>query len=69
MINQPSLFVLKSVLPSDLIYYIDEFIPFHKKKKKTPSPSLQKELSKIQNMKLKGISNMYMKDLYEFVLD
>jgi hypothetical protein len=67
--NQPSLFVLRSIFPSELISYIDQFIPFRKKIKKTTSPSLQKELYKIQNMKLKGVSNMYMKDLYEFLLD
>lgn len=67
--NQPSLFVLKSVLPEDIVTYIDNFIPFRKKIKKEYSPSLQKELTKIQNMKLKGLNNMYMKNLYDFVLD
>lgn len=67
--NQPSLFVLKSILPEDVVMYIDTFIPYYKKQKPKHSPSLQKELTKIQNMKLKGLNNMYMKNLYDFVLD
>ena len=67
--KQPSLFVLKSILPEDIVTYIDNFLPYPKKQKKVYSPSLQKELIKIQNMKLKGLNNMYMKNLYDFVLD
>lgn len=67
--HQPSLFVLKSIFPEDIVIYIDKFIPYYKKQKTTYSPSLQKELTKIQNMKLKGLNNMYMKNLYDFVLD
>lgn len=67
--KQASLFVLKSILPEDVVMYIDTFIPRYKKQKPTYSPSLQKELTKIQNMKLKGISNTYLKNFYDFVLD
>lgn len=67
--NQPSLFVLKSLFPEDIVTYIDTFIPYYKKKKEQCSPSLQRELTKIQNMKLKGISNTYLKNFYDFVLD
>ncbi len=67
--HQPSLFVLKSVLPSDVVTYIDKFLPYQKKQKIIHSPSLQRELTKIQNMKLKGLNNMYMKNLYDFLLD
>jgi len=67
--HQPSLFVLKSILPDDLVTYIDKFLPYYKKQKKSCSPSLQKELTKIQNMKLKGLNNMYMKNFCDFVLD
>lgn len=67
--NQPSLFVLKSLFPEDVVTYIDTFFPYYKKQKPKHSPSLQKELTKIQNMKLKGIRHTYLKDLYDFVLD
>lgn len=67
--RQPSLFVLKSILPGDIVTHIDKFLPYPKKQKIIHSPSLQKELTKIQNMKLKGLNNMYMKNLYDFVLD
>ncbi len=67
--HQPSLFVLKSIFPEDVVMFIDTFIPYFKKEKPKYSPSLQKELTKIQNMKLKGISNTYLKNFYDFVLD
>lgn len=67
--HQPSIFVLKSILPTDIVTHIDNFLPYPKKQKKVYSPSLQKELTKIQNMRLKGLNNMYMKNLYDFVLD
>jgi len=40
-------------------------------KRQTPSssPSLQKELTRIQTMKLKGKSAMYMRELEDFMLD
>ena len=36
---------------------------------KTPSPSLQRELAKIQKICLKGKSAMYMNELDDFCLD
>lgn len=56
-------------LPDDVLRYILRFIPEPPKKKKSISPSFQKELHKIQNMTLKGKNNMYMRDLEDFLLD
>jgi hypothetical protein len=62
--------LLSSLLPDDLIYVIDKFFPYPKKKKTLEvSPSMQKELKKIQIIKLKNKSSMYMKDLEDFCLD
>jgi hypothetical protein len=65
----PSLYVLNQVLPMDVVREIDKFFPYPKKKKESISPSMQKELQKIQTLNLRGKSNMYMKDLIDFVLD
>lgn len=55
--------------PLDLFNLILSYMPKYKKNKKEVSPSLQKQLTKIQSMKLKGKSAMYMKELEDFCLD
>ena len=58
------------ILPDDILRHILRFIPEPPKKKRNSiSPSLQKELHKIQKMTLKGKNNMYMRDLEDFLLD
>jgi hypothetical protein len=59
--------LLSSLLPSDVIWVIDSFFPNPKKKK--VSPSMQKELKKIQNMFIRNKPTMYMRDLEDFCLD
>ena len=56
-------------LPDDILHHILRFIPTPPKKKKSVSPSFQKELYKLQKMTLKGKNNMYMRDLEDFLLD
>ncbi len=65
----PSLYVLNQILPMDVVREIDKFFPYPKKKKESVSPSMQKELHKIQTITLYGKSPMYMKGLIDFVLD
>ena len=65
----PSLYVLNQVLPMDVVREIDKYFPYPKKKKQSVSPSMQKELQKIQTLNLRGKTGMYMKDLIDFVLD
>jgi hypothetical protein len=69
--NSPSsAFVLQSILPRDVVDVIDSFIPRPvKKKKEQISPSMQKELHKLQTITLKGKNGMYMRDFEEFCLD
>jgi hypothetical protein len=67
--HQPSLYVLSSVMSFDIVYIIDSFMPYPNKKKERISPSLQKELIKIQNLRLKGLKNTYLKDFEHFCLD
>lgn len=66
--NKPCIF---KDLPDDVLRHIMTFIPppTPKKKRESMSPSMQKELYKIQNITLKGKNNMYMRDLEDFLLD
>jgi len=63
---------IEKLLPLDVIWYISTFVP-HREKRQTTytygNPTLQKELKKLQTMKLKGKSEFYMRDLEEFMLD
>lgn len=58
--------------PPSLLHEIYKFVP--KTESKSPpsyhsSPVFQKDMKKIQNLKLKGKSEMYLRDLEDFVLD
>jgi hypothetical protein len=57
-------------LPADVLRVIYSYVP-HKPKVKTPegSPSLQKELSRLQSKFLSGKSAMFMYELDDFMLD
>jgi hypothetical protein len=57
-------------LPAEIVRHIYSFLPYPPKKK-TPaqSPSLQKELERIQAAPMKGTSAMFLKDLGAFCLD
>ena len=61
---------IELLFPEDIVKHIYSFIPYPKKQTSpNTSPSLQKELQKIQSIKLTGKSAMYMKDLEDFLLD
>lgn len=69
MRNQ-NLKLLYPFLPDDVIGVIDKFFEYPKKKKNIQiSPSMQKELKKIQTIYIRNKPVMYMKDLLDFVLD
>ena len=53
--------------PANLVKIIIAYLP--KESKKEISPSLQKQLKKIQSITLKGKSAMYLKDFEDFCLD
>lgn len=55
-------------LPEEIVKHIYSFVPYPKKPKIKESPSLQKELTKIQSAELKGKSAMYMRGLDDFCL-
>jgi len=61
---------IEKIFPENVIRYIYTFVP-HLEKIPTPktSPSLEKQLRRIQTISLKGKGSMYMQDLEDFVLD
>jgi hypothetical protein len=70
MIKQSPAYIFEPILPLDIVYVINSFLPKPvKPKKKQVSPSFQKELQKIQSVELKGKSGMFMRDLEDFLLD
>jgi hypothetical protein len=62
-------YILYDILPLDLVYVINSYLPKVSKKKKEVSPSMQKQLTKIQTVFLKGKCGMYMRELVDFCLD
>lgn len=70
MLKDSPAYELEPILPLDLVYVIHTFLPKPvKEKKKEVSPSLEKELRRVQRMKLKGKNSMYMRNLEDFLLD
>ena len=60
---------ITNTLPVDIIMHIYSFVPHNDKKRekeKIISHSCRKDLKAIQNLKLKGINNMYMRDIEDW---
>jgi len=67
--RNPYIQVLDRILPQDLIYVIDSYFEYPKKKKNiSVSPSLQRQLQKIQTSPTRKLA-MYMRGLEDFCLD
>jgi hypothetical protein len=60
----------QELLPNEIVMIIHSYVPYPKKQKSQEvSPSLQKELMRIQTKILHGKTGMYMKDFTDFCLD
>jgi hypothetical protein len=59
---------VKDKLPDDIVNLIMTYLP-KKKKKGHVSPSLQRELEKLQKLTLKGMNGMYLREFSAFVMD
>jgi len=59
---------VKDKLPDDIVNLIMTYLP-KKKKKGHVSPSLQRELEKLQKLALKGMNGMYLREFSAFVMD
>ena len=61
---------LELQLPPEIVHIVYTFLPpIPKQPPKTPSPQMEKDLRKIQTMSLKGLNEMYLRDLEDFLLD
>lgn len=60
---------IERLLPSEVLHRIYQYVPHEKKESPRHSPTLQKELTKIQNSPMTGKSATYMKGLDDFCLD
>jgi hypothetical protein len=60
---------IERIFPTDVLKHIYSFVPYERERKPSHSPTLQKELQKIQSCTLKGKSGTYMKGLDDFCLD
>lgn len=59
---------IQKLLPSEIVWLINTYVPPYEKTP-PPSPGLQEQLKKIQNMHIKGLDSNYMYDLEDFLLD
>jgi hypothetical protein len=59
---------VKDKLPDDIVNLIMTYLP-KKKKKGHVSPSLQRELEKLQKLTIKGMNGMYLREFSAFVID
>jgi hypothetical protein len=59
---------IERMFPSEVLHRIYQFVPHEKKESPRHSPTLQKELTKLQNSPKCRKSAMYMKDLDDFCL-
>jgi len=59
---------VKDKLPDDIVNLIMTYLP-KKKKKGHVSPSLQRELEKLQKLTIKGMNGMYLREFSAFVMD
>lgn len=60
--------MIEKKLSPEILHHIYEFVP-HLHKEEQFSPSLQRELFRIQNLRLNGKDSTYMRGLIDFTLD
>jgi hypothetical protein len=60
---------IQDLLSVDLVRHIQRFVPHLSKKKSPPtSPSLQRELERLQRSPLRGVNEMYLRGFDDFIL-
>ena len=62
---------VEALFPVAIVKHIESFVPHTPKPKKTPpvTPEMERDLRRIQAKLLKGKSQMYMRDLEDFILE
>ena len=61
--------ILIDAMNEDVVRLISRFVGYPKKKKTKYSPTLQKELMKLQNSPFLGTDPMYLREFDDFILD
>ena len=60
---------IASLFPQSVVDLIHSFVPKNPKPKTpNPSPAMERDLRRIQNTILKGKSEMFLRDLEDFIL-
>ena len=65
----PDEIIQKYNVPDVITSLILTYLSPKPRRKKQVSPSIQRELDKVQKLKLKGVNNMYLRDFSDFLLD
>jgi hypothetical protein len=60
---------IKDTIPDDIVGVIESFLPKRSKKRKIFKQSIQREIEKLQKLKLKGMNNMFLKEFGDLVID
>jgi hypothetical protein len=60
---------IKDKIPDDIVGVIESFMPKKSKKRKIFKQSIQREIEKLQKMKIKGMNDMFLKEFAELVID
>jgi hypothetical protein len=60
---------IKDTIPDDIVGVIESFLPKRSKKRKIFKQSIQREIEKLQKLKLKGMNHMFLKEFGGLVID
>jgi septation ring formation regulator EzrA len=60
---------IKDKIPDDIVGVIESFMPKKSKKRKIFKQSIQREIEKLQKMKIKGMNDMFLKEFTDLVID
>lgn len=60
---------IKDKIPDDIVGVIESFMPKKSKKRKIFKQSIQREIEKLQKLKIKGMNDMFLKEFADLVID
>ena len=60
---------IKDKIPDDIVGVIESFLPKRSKRRKIYKQSIQREIEKLQKLKLKGMNDMFLKEFGDLVID
>jgi hypothetical protein len=60
---------IKDKIPDDIVGVIESYMPKRSKKRKIMKQSIQREIEKLQKLKLKGMNDMFLKEFGNLVID